>query len=98
MCNCSWTDTLDDKGEKREDVTSDEYGKVQGFLDQQDELVKMIKTEERMEKSREELREPVEEPVTKNTPPDNLQYLHFLSNDLSMLCKLAVVSAEAIVV
>jgi len=63
--------TLDDKGEKREDVTMEEYGKVQGFLDQQDELVNMIKTEERMEKSREELREPVEEPVTKGTPVED---------------------------
>ena len=63
--------TLDDKGEKREDVTMEEYGKVQGLLDQQDELVNMIKTEERMEKSREELREPVEEPVTKETPVED---------------------------
>jgi len=52
--------TLDDYGERRKDITSNEYGKVQGLLDQQDELVNMIKTEERMEKSREELREPVE--------------------------------------
>ena len=61
---------LDDKGEKREDLVSDEYEKVNSLLDQQDELVKMIETEERMEKSRDRMSEPVEKPVTQSDQPD----------------------------
>jgi len=55
---------LDDAGEKRSDVSSAEYKRVQKYLDKQDEIVEMIETLERTEESRNELSKPVEQPVT----------------------------------
>jgi len=62
---------LDDKGEERQDLTSEDYDKVNKLLDQQDELVKMIETQERMERNADRLSEPTTQPVTNDAQPDN---------------------------
>jgi HK97 family phage major capsid protein len=64
---------LDEKGEERGKLEPDEYEKVNSLMDEQDELIKMIKIEDRMEQRQEFLNRPKEEPATQNEQPEQEQ-------------------------